>query len=276
MSRLAAPVSHTLPVRAKLSSMTSRVLHIDGTPAEVADPIDPDDPAILLGVSAFETLRTHRGVPLLLGQHHERLCISAERLRISPPSLPLLRAEIDNLLDGWPPDVDGNLRVTLTGGGRRILRLKPAPPPHPLLRCVTRPWAPVSGLETAKHGARAGWVVSVQDSGADDVIWVDGEGRLLEASCGAVLARCGGAWVSPPDDGRILPSVSLGLLEALVPIERRPLALDAVEALWLCSSLKWFAPVVSLDGAPLPRAEADEAVLRARLAGWLGSAAGVR
>jgi len=250
--------------------MPSRLLLIDGRRSDRAAPIDPDDPAITLGVSVFETLRTFGRRPLLLGRHHARLRRSAARLGIQPPSLYLLRAELTQLLERWPPGVPAAVRITLTGGGRRILRASPAPEAHRPLRCVRRPWAPVVGLETAKHGSRAGWVVDVRDSGADDVIWEDPGGLAREASTGAVLARIGGAWVSPPAEG-ILPSVTLGLLSELVPISRQPLSLDDVDALWLCSSLKLFSPVVTLDGAPVGQDPAAHAALTERLAAWVAA-----
>lgn len=246
--------------------MTPISLLIDGKTADKSASISANDPALTLGLSAFETLRTWGNQPLLLALHHARLRHSAARLQIPAPPLSLLQEEIALLLKDWPPSTDAAVRITLTGGGRRILMARPAPTPHPVLSCVTRPWAPIHGLETVKNGSRAGWVVQVRDSGADDIIMVDGDGLILEATCGAVLALCSDGLVSPPNDGRILPSVTVRILSALAPIARRPIPLDAVQALWICSSLKLFAPVVSLDGRPMVIAQGVHDDLLSRFA----------
>ncbi|MFT4977487.1 MAG: branched-subunit amino acid aminotransferase/4-amino-4-deoxychorismate lyase [Myxococcota bacterium] len=243
---------------------------IDGTPPDRARPIEPDDPAITLGISAFETMRTYQQRLPLLPLHHKRLTQSADRLGLTAPPLSTLEEELAMLLEGLPAGEEAAVRITLTGGGRRILRASPAPAPFPTLACALRPWAPVLGLETVKHGSRAGWVVSVRDSGADDVIWLDGSGRLREASCGAVLARVGGRWVSPPDDGTILPSVTIQMLEGLIEIERRAARMAEVEGLWLCSSLKLAAAVASIDGRPVPTEPAAGRRLVAAVRRWAG------
>lgn len=246
--------------------MTPVYLLVDGQAADRAAPLRADDPGLTLGLSAFETLRTRGLEPTLLALHHARLQRSAARLQIPAPSLALLQEEIARLLKAWPPDRDAAVRITLTGGGRRILMARPAPEPHPVLSCVTQPWAPIHGLETVKHGSRAGWVTMVRESGADDVIMVDSDGCLLESTCGSLLARCDGRLVSPPNDGRILPSVTIRYLSSLTDITRQPVRLEAVQALWVCSSLKLFAPVARLDGAPMPIDQDTHSALLSRLA----------
>ncbi|MEL6349333.1 MAG: aminotransferase class IV, partial [Myxococcota bacterium] len=206
-----------------------------------------------------ETLRSVGGRLPLLDHHLGRLRHTTDTLGIQFPTLQTIHKEAQLLMTLWDGP-DANVRLTLTGGGRRIFRAKVAPPVSPRLSCVSRPWQPITGLEAVKHGSRAGWVIDVRRSGADEVLWVDGQGHVLEASNGGVFAIVGGHVWTPPLDGRILPSITRSVLLPLFEdlgkkvIEGR-FSLSQVEAIFVASSLKVFAPVVSLDGAPLPSAE---------------------
>jgi branched-subunit amino acid aminotransferase/4-amino-4-deoxychorismate lyase len=155
---------------------------------------------------------------------------------------------------------DVAVRVTLTGSGRRMVVATPAEPgrPHAPVRCVRGPHVDdpfVPGF--VKHGSRLGWEVAVRRAGVDDVLRVR-DGRFTEGTRSGVLATVGGVLHTAPHDGTILQSTTVvRLLEharALgVPIRREgPPADGGWDALYIASSTRSIAPVVELDGQPLP------------------------
>ena len=232
-----------------------RSILLDGADPAQVPPLDPDDPGLTLGLSAFETLRTYGRRPTLLARHHARLVRSAEALGLQAPALPLLAEEVAHVIASLGGEAEEvAVRVTLTGGGRRIVRAQPAPPLAPALACALAPWHAAGGLELAKHGSRAPWAVQVRALGVDDVIGLDAQtGEVVEGTAGAVLVRLAGQWWTPPEEGRRLPSVTLAVLSEVAEIGRRRLAardLWAAEEVYLCSALKVLGAVVRLDGAP--------------------------
>jgi para-aminobenzoate synthetase/4-amino-4-deoxychorismate lyase len=110
---------------------------------------------------------------------------------------------------------------------------------------------------------------------APDVpLLVDLDGHVLETARASVVARMlGGELVTPPLDGRILPSVtSARLLEAApaigpaVRVRPLPLAeLATAREILLVGALRLVEPVAALDGARVPEVDALAQVLRAQL-----------
>lgn len=97
---------------------------------------------------------------------------------------------------------------------------------------------------------------------AHDAIWVSTDGLLLEAPTSAVVWMLGGKLLTTPDGPTgILASTTVAALFAGaaadgVPSATRFLAvaeLDSVDGLWLVSSIRGVAQVLSVDGRPLPR-----------------------
>ena len=231
-----------------------RRILIDGGSLGERVRLDVDDPVLTSGLSVFETLRTYGGSAVLLERHLARLAGGAERLGLRCPT-PTLRQEVLRVIVGW--DCDVKVRITLFGGGGRSVRATSMPHPPSALSVAVRPWPGPNGIDDIKHGARAPWVISVRESGADDVLWRAG-GHYLEATTGNVLAVCDGTLVTPPLDGRILPGITRGVLlevadELGIPVCEGPLSVDAVaEELYLSSSLKILAPITLLNAEPAP------------------------
>ena len=211
-----------------------------------------DDPGLLFGITAFETLRTYGCVPFRLDEHIERLLESARAMAIEPPSEHNIRKEI---LSACQHDV--YIRFTLTGGGHRIMQRMPieyGKIGRPV-RVAQMLWDPPDSLPGAvKHGCRAAWILAAKRSGVDEMLLVDGAGLILEASRSNVFAVRDGCLWTPPLDGRQLVGVTRGaLLEAardagITVVEKAvPLASDYDE-LYLASTLKELAPVAEIDG----------------------------
>lgn len=238
----------------QLPPRSERRILVDGGSPGGSVRLDVDDPALTSGLSVFETLRTFEGRAVFLERHLARLADGAARLGLRCP-IPTLRQEALRVIQGW--DCDVKVRITLFGGGVRTVRAASMSHPPSALSVAVRPWPGPSGIDDIKHGSRAPWLISVRESGADDVLWREGE-HYLEATTGNVLAVCDGVLITPPLDGRILPGITRGVLLEVaddlgIPAEEAPLPVAAaLEELYLSSSLKILAPVTILNEEPAP------------------------
>jgi para-aminobenzoate synthetase/4-amino-4-deoxychorismate lyase len=71
----------------------------------------------------------------------------------------------------------------------------------------------------------------IVDSVTGEALIVDLTGEVLETGAGAIVAVEGRRLVTPPADGRILPSVTLATLRAAAPeILEQPLTLERLAA----------------------------------------------
>ena len=236
--------------------------------------IPVDDPAVRLGWAVFETLAVQGGVPQRLCAHLVRLQRSAAAALVPWPASSL-EAEVHELIgdtSGW-----WRLRITLSRSGRRWMQAEPfdAARRFAPVHCASFASPPDAFVGGAvKHASRLPWCVAVARAGVDDLI-LHHEGEILEATTAAVVALRGNALWSAPDDGRVLPSVTLdAVIEAAntlgIDVERRSPPIADPGPLYLVSCTRGFAPVLSLDGEPLAGSEGAGAALTARLKEVLG------
>jgi para-aminobenzoate synthetase/4-amino-4-deoxychorismate lyase len=101
---------------------------------------------------------------------------------------------------------------------------------------------------------------------------LDADGTVLEASRASVFASDGKALVTPPTDGRILPSIArqqaieVAAMNGIETVEERLTLADLLTAeVFLTGSVRGVEPVRSLDGAEL----APPGKISGRLAGGL-------
>jgi 4-amino-4-deoxychorismate lyase len=216
------------------------------------------DPAFTVGWSVFETLRVRGGRVDRWALHGERLARSAAAAEIPPPDLDTLAEEVARAAKALGGDA--RVRVTLTGGGRRVVVATPLDP--------ARVFAPVTCALGAhrdepflggavKHASRAPWVVAVRRARADDVVLVDENGHFTEATTASVIAVVHGVLHTAPDDGRVLPSTTLvDVLAAaaqigLEVVRQGALADGPLDAVYLVSATRVLAPVTHLAGRAL-------------------------
>lgn len=233
---------------------------LDGVPMDAADVAIPyGDPAVTHGWSVFETLAVRDRAPRSLSAHLDRLEGSCRAALIAMPDRDVLAAEIAAVAERANAPLV-RVRVTLTGGGRRIVVGEAGDPSkvHAPIRAVRgahRDDPFLSG--SVKHGSRAPWIVAVRRSGVDDVLLVDDEGRFTEATTAAILAVIDGVLWTAPDDGRILASTACAevvdrALARGIPVRREgPPARGPWDGLYIASSLRDLSPVVELDGVAL-------------------------
>jgi len=189
----------------------------------------------------------------------ERLVQSCRGAHIPQPDLALVQSEIDIACT----HVDGvtHVRIMITGDGRRVITAIPADMSrlHAPVRAHRGPHRDEPFLGgSIKHGSRAPWVVAVMEAQVDEVLLVDDDQRFTEGTRSSIFAVIEGVLWTAPHDGRILRSTTaleiLAAAQALgIPVRREgPPAKGSWDALYIASTTRNLAPVIEIDGAPLP------------------------
>ncbi|MFJ8895037.1 aminodeoxychorismate lyase [Leifsonia sp. NPDC102414] len=119
----------------------------------------------------------------------------------------------------------------------------------------TSPWL-LQGAKTLSYAVNMAALREARRRGAQDVVFVSSDGYVLEGPNSTVIARIGGAYVTPPTELGVLPGTTQADVFAALaasgdPVETRVLdvaELRSADAVWLCSSTRGAAPVRSLDG----------------------------
>lgn len=239
------------------------------------DPQEPavraDDEALLRGRAAFETLKIYGGRPFRVDAHLDRLAASAEVMAL--PAVERRRLEVlTGLVLPKAEQGDAVLRLVWTAGpqggppsGLALLselpgwiedvRLRGARAVSLLGVRATAPWL-LPGVKSTSYAVNMAADAEAKRRGADEAIFVDGEGVVLEGSVTNVWWRVGKTLRTPALDLGILAGVTRQtLLELAGPcgyaVEEGgfPLAdvLDADEV-FTSSSVREILPVVELDG----------------------------
>ena len=123
--------------------MIEELASVDGRIAASAEATIPlKDDGLYRGDGAFEVIRLYEGQPFALADHLDRLERSATAIQLELDRAALER-EIDALLDaaGHP---DGQLRLIVTRGGRRIAAIEPLPP-HAVTLRLAADWSMRAG-----------------------------------------------------------------------------------------------------------------------------------
>jgi len=258
----------------------------------LVDPTEPvvraDDEALTRGRAVFETLRVYSGKPFRLHGHLDRLAGSAERVGLAAPPLEELERLAELALAAaaipdavlrfyWTPGAPaaGSAGFVLVGAipewiepararGQKLVSLF-----HPRRAA---PWL-LPATKSTSYAVNISAELEAKRRGADDALFVDAEGVVLEGPVTNIWWR-GGTTLHTP-------SLELGILAgetraALIELAggcgyqleegEHPLA-DLLEAdeVFTSSSVREVMPVVELDGRPLkrgPAADALQAALR--------------
>jgi para-aminobenzoate synthetase / 4-amino-4-deoxychorismate lyase len=224
-------------------------------PRTVSMPLAPPGDAPVAARGVFETMLVRQGAAVDLDAHLDRLARSVGELF----GARLDRAPLDDAVRREAAHHGGpaRLRVTWspTGGVAHVeAHGIEEPGLEPRRLAVT---AVPGGLGAHKWADRRLVDRSRAESGdVDDVLLVDGEGRLLECGTANVFVVLDGEVVTPPLDGRILPGVVRGqvldLLRDLgIPVAERafPLAeLRRAREVFTTSSVRGVQPVLAVRG----------------------------
>jgi branched-chain amino acid aminotransferase len=244
---------------------------VNGTITPTAEAtIGLKDDGLYRGDGAFEVIRLYEGKPFALGDHLDRLVRSSAAIELTFDR-PALEAEIDALLAQAGP-LDGQMRLIVTRGGRRIVATEPIPSHGETLSLASVTYAPtviLNGVKSLSYAANMQATRIAKGKGADEAVLVRPEGTVLEPPTSSVF------WVSPEGELRT-PALEDGVLESITR-DRMIKALDVEEGSWhidelrgateafLASTTREIQAVAAIDGrvfpaAPGPRTrEAQEA-----------------
>lgn len=255
----------------------------------LVDPSEPvlvaDDEGFARGRAAFTTLRVYDGRPFRLAEHLDRLAESAARIGLPETD----REEIGDLV---------RQAVGASGAGDCAVRITwtPGPPGGPPLALVvvtripawieearargvalvsllvprrSEPWL-LEGTKSTSYAVNMAAEAEAKRRGADDALFVDGDGIVLEGPVTNVWWREREALVTPSLELGILAGetratligladgLGYSVLEGAFPLVR----LLAADEVFTSSSIREVLPVTSVDGARFPRGPVADALQR--------------
>ena len=183
---------------------------VDGRITPTAEATIPlKDDGFYRGDGAFEVIRLYDGEPFALGEHVDRLGRSAAAIALEFDRA-ALEAEIDALL-GQAGAIDGQLRLIVTRGGRRIAATEQVPPHAESVAVATVTYSTTIILNRVKslsYAANMHATRLAREAGADEAILVTAEGTVLEPPTSTVF------WATPEGDLRT-PSLQLPILDSI-------------------------------------------------------------
>ena len=245
-----------------------------------------DDEGFTRGRAAFETMRVYGGRPFRFAQHLARLATSAERIGLDSPA----GAEVERLAE---------LALEEAGSPEAVLRLywTPGPPggEHCALALVSAipdwieparergqrlvslvnqrrsaPWL-LPATKSTSYAVSIAAEAEAKARGADDAVFVDGDGVVLEGPVTNIWWREGSVLLTPSLEVGILAGETRAALlelaarggqdvvEGVFPLER----LLAADEVFTSSSIREVMPVVAVDGRPIARGPAAPALQEA-------------
>jgi 4-amino-4-deoxychorismate lyase len=269
----------------------SSLLALAVTGRGLVDPTEPvlraDDEALGRGRAVFETIRVYGGLPFRLGRHLARLAQSASAVGIGEPDAAELR-RLSTLALAAAARPDAVLRVYWTPGpadedrpvGLALVSaipdwIEPARARGQRLAALDYPrrasaWL-LAGTKSTSYAVHMAAELEARRRGADDALFVDMEGIVLEGPVTNVWWRAGTTLYTPSLELGILAGETRAALLELAPglgyqVEQGvyPLALvHRAEEVFTSSSVREVMPVVAVDGTAFPRGPAAPGLQRA-------------
>lgn len=231
---------------------------VDGRIGPTAEAVVPlKDDGLYRGDGAFEVIRLYNGTPFALKDHLDRLGRSAAAIELEFDR-PALESEIAALLAELG-DADGQLRLIVTRGGRRLAMTEPIPAHADTVGVATVTYCPtviLNGVKSLSYAANMQATRLAKAQGADEAVLVQPDGIVLEPPTSAIF------WVSPQGPLRT-PALDNGVLESITR-DRLVKALHVEEGAWpvadlraageafLASTTREIQAVSAIDGAELP------------------------
>jgi len=243
-----------------MNSSATELASVDGRISPTAEATVPmQDDGLYRGDGAFEVIRLYEGHPFALTDHLDRLERSAAKIELSVDRASLER-EIEALLSEFGA-ADGQLRLLVTRGGRRIAVTEPLPGRAEAIRLATVTFSPsvvLTGVKSLSYAANMQATRLAQGQGAEEAVLVTPDGTVLEAPTSTIF------WVSP--QGRLrTPSLESGVLDSITRA-RIVAALEVEQGAWpvadlraareafLASTTREVQAVSEIDGSELPEA----------------------
>jgi branched-chain amino acid aminotransferase len=242
------------------TATATELASVDGAISRTAEATVPlCDDGLYRGDGAFEVVRVYEGRPFALADHLDRLERSAAAIQLEFDRA-ALEGEIASLL-AEAGGIDGQLRLIVTRGGRRIAATEPLPFHAETLRVATVTYCPnviLNGVKSLSYAANMQATRLAQSRGAEEAVLVQPDGTVLEPPTAAIF------WVSP-EGGLRTPALDVGVLESITR-DRLVKALHVEEGAWpvadlraaheafLASTTREIQAVAAIDGRELPEA----------------------
>jgi branched-chain amino acid aminotransferase len=240
---------------ADVPDRTALLCSLDGTIMPVGEAtVSIMDDGFIRGDGAFEMLKLYDGHPFALVDHLNRLEHTTEGIFLEWDRATFER-EIDELL-AQNRQHDGELRLVLTRGGRRLAIVEP---PHAfehglaLSSVQYQPTIVLTGLKTLSYAGNMTATRIAKRDGADEALLVGPDGTVMEAPTSTIFWVDGeGNLHTPKLEAGILASITRDRIMRVAPVEESDEyklrdVLDASEV-FLASSLREVQGVSSLDG----------------------------
>ncbi len=232
---------------------------VDGKISATADAVVPlKDDGLYRGDGAFEVIRIYEGRLFALEDHIDRLVRSAAALELEFDR-GALEGEIEALMAELGA-ADGQLRLIVTRGGRRIAATEPLPPHQETVAVATVTYSPsviLNGVKSLSYAANMEATRIAKSKGADEAVLVRPDGTVLEPPTSSIF------WCSPEGDLRTT-ALGAGVLESITR-DRLVKALDVEEGEWqvddlraageafLASTTREIQAISAIDGRELPQ-----------------------
>lgn len=253
-----------------------KIVLINGEEAKTSDIAGLLQGDFFHGSRAMTTMLAKGARVVDLERHLERLADHAQQLLIDkPPRADVLKFEIDSVLAMIGPPLMAKIRVILFADhGRRISRIievesldvdeadSDSDSKQLGLRFSThcdRSWARGGHVKTGFLGERQVAIRHAVASGFDDVLWINGDGELAEATWANIflIGRTGDLVeiATPPATSGILLGVVRRritelLMTAKIPVTERVITLEELprfDEAFVTSSIRGLVPVAQID-----------------------------
>jgi branched-chain amino acid aminotransferase len=238
----------------------------------------PDD-GLYRGDGVFEVIRLYGGTPFALDQHLDRLERSAAAIELGVER-GRVQSELGPLLSEFGA-ADGQLRIVITRGGRRILLTEALPPRGETVRLATVTYSPsviLTGVKSLSYAANMQATRIAQAKGADEALLVRPDGVVLEAPTSTLFwVGADGLLRTPALEAGVLESITRAQIVARLHVEEGEYPLPelegAIEA-FLASTTREVQAVAAVDDremeAPGERTREAAEAFRASLGAALG------
>lgn len=219
--------------------------------------IPPHDDGLLRGDGVFEVIKIYAGRPHAMDDHLDRMQRSADAIHLDFPR-DQVEEEATALLEE-SGEIDSQLRLIVTRGGRRLAFVEPLVEWPATAKVATVSYSPtviLTGVKSLSYGANMHSTRLAKEKGADESVLVRPDGVVLEGPTCAIF------WAA--EDGTLhTPSLEVGILDSIVR-DRIVGELDTVEGeyqldellaareAFLASTTREVQPISEIDGKPLP------------------------
>jgi len=259
-----------------VTSGFTELASVDGAIAPTAEAMVPlKDDGLYRGDGAFEVIRLYEGRPFALTDHIDRLQRSGAAIEMEFDR-PALESEIAALLTA-AGDIDGQLRLIVTRGGRRIAATEPVPAHAETVSVATVTYSTtiiLEGVKSLSYAANMQATRIAKGRGADEAVLIRPDGTVLEPPTSSIFwaSAEGPLRTSALTDG-VLESITRDRLVKVLDVEQGSWQVDdllgAHEA-FLASTTREIQAVAAIDGrqlgeAPGPRTREAQAAFATTL-----------